>query len=387
MLPNPADRGRTVVGPNGGSAGIIRGPIGTATYIRGPEGNGVATVRTRQGTAAVARLPDGSVKTAWRGNDYWYNHGYWYAPCWNNDEVWYQPVYPPEGYWTSTTPWESDEPVTPVVVNDNTYYQYDDAYYAKTTQNGQEGYQVVQDPNPQPATPQPVITETASPLEILKAGLGYLAGLEQFTMTVTDSYDELTEAGQKVSFTSQRTIFLRRPNKVSIQYSSDNNSRRVVYDGLTLTFLDLKKDAYGQAQIPGTIDVALEKIAQNYGATLPVTELLRTDLYERVVPKVQTAEYIGVDTIGGGECHHLGLTTQDRDVEIWVATGDQPLIRKVSISYPQVPARPRYTMQIDSFDTAAVPNEAFAYVIRAGATKVDLTFRTVNKSSAVIPAQ
>jgi hypothetical protein len=149
-------------------------------------------------------------------------------------------------------------------------------------------------------------------------------------------------------------------------------TRAGVLDGKNLTLVDKKKNAYGQAVVPPTIDGALDKLASDYGVVVAVAELLRTNLYERVAPNLQTGQYLGKDTIAVYECDHLGFTTADKDVEVWLQTGASPLLRKISMSYKNVPSRPRYTMLITGFDPTPVPDQLLKAQIPEGAAKIDL---------------
>ncbi len=367
-----------VVGPGGGRAGVIVGPAGGAVGgIRGPGGGAAAGARGPWGgRAAVARLPDGSTHVRWNGADYWRHNGRWYDGHWDGDGIWYWPVYPPVGWWTPTIDY-GDVQYTTIVINDSTYYESEGVYYEKATQNGQEGYAVV-------AEPKQAATRTDAglpdPFEVLKKSLDYLAKLPEFTISASDAYDEVTEDGQKVSFTSQRTMYVKRPGRVAIDFRDADESRKTVLDGKQVTLIDRVKNLYGQAPTPATIDESLDKLSSDYGITVAIAELVRTNLYARVFPKIQTGQYLGKDTIGVYECDHLGFTTPDVDWEAWFQTGDKPLLRKLSISYKQAPSRPRYTMLFSRFDVSEVPDYVFKADIPAGAVHIEP--RPVNAGGA-----
>ncbi|MCE5327505.1 MAG: DUF2092 domain-containing protein [Planctomycetaceae bacterium] len=338
--------------------------------IRGPAGGAVGGVRGPGGAAgAVARLPDGAASVRWHGNDYWHNQGHWYSPYWNGDSIWYRPIYPPVGWFTPSLNWGQ---VNTVVIDNTTYYESQGVYYQKSTQDGQEGYAVA--PEPAQATVQTNESENLpNPFDVLKNGLGYLARQPQFTMTVSDVYDEVTEDGKKVSFTSSRDVYVRRPSNLAVEYRGDNESRRVVLDGKNVTLLDRTKNSYGQAPMAGTIDAALDTLATQYGMVVAAGELMRTNLYDRVSAKMQTGQYLGQDTIGVYACDHVGFTTPDTDLEAWFQTGDRPLLRKFSIAYKNMPARPRYSMMITRFETSPVADYQLKAEIPPGTQQVSLT--------------
>lgn len=355
-------------GPGGGSAGVVRGPGGGAAgYIKGPGGAGAAGVRGPYGgAAAIARLPDGSTHVAWRGSDYWYHGGYWYNPYWHDDEIWYWPCYAPVGYFTTTIDC-GDGVAQPVVINGVTYYNCRDVYYSQTTQDGQAGYVVAENPNPPAAEPN-----APDPFAILERGLDFLGTQAQFNMTVNDIYDEVTTNGQKVSYNTKRNIFVRRPGNVAIEFRGDDQDHRTVLAGDTLTIIDRTKNIYSQTPVPPTIDDALDTIAKKYDTSVVVAELLRADLYKRVAPNILSGQYLGQDQLTGYLCDHLAFTTENADYEFWFDAGNTPLLRRLSISYSTAPGRPRYTMVVTRFSPASMPDAAFEVRIPAGAKLVPL---------------
>lgn len=359
---------------------MVRGPAGgTVAGIRGPNGGAVGAASGRWGnTGAIARLPEGARNVDWNGNNYWFVGGRCYNPYWHDDEVWYEPIYPPVGYYTPTIVYDNAAPVDTVVIGDNTYYESEGVYYEKTTKDGQEGYAVVAEPK------QATIgadANTPDPFELLKKGLNYLATQPQFTMSVSDSYDEVTGGGQKVSFTTRREIYVRRPGNVAIEYRGDKESRRAVLDGKNFTLIDNTKKAYGQVPVPATIDEALDKLAADYGLVVGAAELLRANIYDRASARIQTGQYLGKDTVAVYACDHLAFTTPDADWEAWFQTGDKPLLRKFSIAYKNVPSRPRYTMTIPKYEASPVPDGQLEAQIPAGAQQVSLQPRPAENAS------
>ena len=363
--------------PSGGVGAVMVGASGAAIAgARGPNGGAVLAGRGAWGNSgAVARLPNGAAAVRWNGNNYWQSNGRWYSPYWYNDAVWYTPIYPPVGWYTPDIYWGTPEPV---VIDNTTYYESEGVYYEKTTKDGQQGYAVVAEPE----TPAPAADPNLpNPFDVLKKGLAYLATQPQFHMNIADSYDEVTSAGQKISYSSYRDIYVTRPQNIAVDFRGDTESRRAVFDGKTITLVDLTKNAYGQAPLPGTIDEALDKLATDYGVVVPAAELMRTNLYDRVSAAIQTGQYLGRDKVALFDCDHVGFTTPAADWEAWFSTGDQPLLRKYSVAYKNVPARPRYTMTILNWNTSDVADTVFAVKIPEGAQQVPLKPRQAEEAS------
>jgi hypothetical protein len=124
--------------------------------------------------------------------------------------------------------------------------------------------------------------------------------------------------------------------------------------------------------MPLDIDAALDKLSTDYGVKVAVAELLRTNLYDRILSNIQTGQYLDKEPVGGVDCDHVAFVTPDADWEAWFQTGDRPVLRKFSIAYRNAPSRPRYTMLIDKFDTGNVSGGSFVAAVPPGSTRVDL---------------
>lgn len=57
--------------------------------------------------------------------------------------------------------------------------------------------------------------------------------------------------------------------------------------------------------------------------------LLLDNFYETLMGGVQELRYVGVEDVKGQPCHRLHFVEADFDWDLWIAAGDQPLIRKI----------------------------------------------------------
>jgi len=340
-----------VVGPGGGAAGAVRGPGGAgaagvrgpyggaAGAVWGPRGYGVAGVRGPYGGGYITTLPNGAFHYPWHDHDYWCFGFSWYTPCWVGDSVYYGWAYPPVGYYYPSLPPEYNT----TVINNNTYYESEGVYYQEGEKDGKKGYVVAEAPEGAKAA-EPA---GENPFKILKGMCDYLAGLQKISAVAQTTTDELGESGEKVQVSARRMIYVSRPdNKVAVDVTGDKGTKRFVYDGKTVSMLDSTKNVYSAIQVPGTIDAALDTLAQDYGVALPLGDLLYKDLYDRLEARTAAGQYIGLHEVNGLKCHHMAFLTQMASWEIWVETGDKPVPRKITIDYGQDAARSRYSAEI-----------------------------------------
>jgi hypothetical protein len=70
---------------------------------------------------------------------------------------------------------------------------------------------------------------------------------------------------------------------------------------------------------------------------LPLAELLSSQRAKMLAEHVRAAAYVEPSQIAGVPCDHLALRGDQADLQLWVAQGNQPLPRRLVITYtPQV---------------------------------------------------
>jgi hypothetical protein len=378
-----------VVGPGGGGAAGIRGPGGAgagaiwtprgygAAGFRGPNGYGVAGIRGPYGSAVVTNLPPHVLPYPWHGRDYWYVSFSWYGQYWRGDDVYYAWVYPPSGFYYPSLP----ESYTTVVINNTTYYCSDDVYYREGEKDGQKGYVVAEAPEGAAAE------QGENPFNILKSACDYVAGLEKFTAIVSTTTDEVLESGEKIQASSRRTLYVSRPDKVAVDALTDGGEKRSVYDGKTVSMFDRAKDVYAVVPMPPTIDATLDTLAQNYGIAMPLGDLLYKDAYDRLVARVATGQYVGMHKVGSVDCHHLAFSGDTVDWEVWIEAGEKPVLRKVTVDYKQVTAKPRFSALIVAWmESPASLGDVFEFKPPAGAKQIEVLPVRAGAAPAAKPA-
>ncbi len=369
-------RGDVVKGPAGGAAGRVEGPRGgAAAGVRGPGGNAAVAARGPYGGRGVAGLSSNYHRENWHGNTYYHWDHHFYRPYWWNNSVYYWPVAVPVGYFYPTLPSDS---IQYTAQDGNNYYYYDGSYYQPSQQDGQSGYVAVQGPN-QPTTqaaddaPTPQFANAPpDPFDTLKKAADFLASQQQLTMTVEDTFDEVNDAGQKVQLSSTRTIYLQRPDKLAVEFTSDQQQRKALYDGNVFTAVDMDKNLYATVAQKGSLDNMLDTLAKKYNMAMPLDDLLYSNPYERLVSQIEAGQYVGQDTVEGVACDHLAFRQEGSDWEAWIQQGPTPMIRKVSINYSGQTGQPRYEFDVTQWNSGAVPASAFQLSLPKDAKQIDM---------------
>lgn len=227
-----------------------------------------------------------------------------------------------------------------------------------------------QEPAPQ-AAPSRRVDPRAD--EILKKMGALLAAAPRFALEAEETFDEVSENAPRVQLTNLRRVGVERPSRFAADATGDTLTRASWYDGKTLTVLDKARNVYLSVEAPGTIDAVLDKVADEYGVVIPLTDLLYADPYAVLSEGVLYGEYLGLHQAAGVLCHHLAFSQASIDWQVWIEAGDQPLPRKLVITYVDEPGQPQYAAVIRRITLdPQFPEGLFQFEAPEGATRLDL---------------
>ena len=196
---------------------------------------------------------------------------------------------------------------------------------------------------------------------------------KHFRFQTIDTIDEVLETGQKLQFSHTRSGTISRPNKLRIDTMGDITNKSVWKDEKTFTLLDKDHNLYGQIDATGTIDETIDMLMERYGVSMPMADLLSGNPYKVLLSRVKTGEYVGLHNVGKIKCHHLAFTQEDVDWQVWIDAGDKPALRKMVITYKQLPGEPQYCVTLQSVEhlAEAPPQEVFQFKAPEGAEKIE----------------
>jgi hypothetical protein len=170
-----------------------------------------------------------------------------------------------------------------------------------------------------------------------------------------------------------RRFAVVRPSRFASDASGDTLNRSAWYDGRTLSALEKDDNEYLTVEMPGTIDAVLDKLSDEYGVVVPLSDLVYSDVYATLMEGVVYGEYLGIHQAAGVACHHLAFSQEDVDWQIWIEAGDRPLPRKILISYAEEPGAPQYTATIRRWNLdPKLPDDLFVFEAPDGATRISL---------------
>ncbi|HEY7313896.1 MAG TPA: DUF2092 domain-containing protein [Gemmataceae bacterium] len=216
--------------------------------------------------------------------------------------------------------------------------------------------------------PKPKIEPKAD--EILKKACACMADLKQFGLKIEETFDQMSEAGQKLQFTNHRKVLVRRPGRLMADSEGDTTKRHFYYDGKTITLFDPIGKTYATVEAPATLDAMFDFLQQELGFSTPAADLLFSDPYKVLTEQVEEGEYVGEHRVGNKKCHHLAFRQRGTDWQLWVDAGDKPLPLKFLITYRRLPGEPQFATVLDWDTSIKVASDAFTFKPPDGAKKI-----------------
>ena len=236
-----------------------------------------------------------------------------------------------------------------------------------------------QTPTTQP-TSAPAIDPVAD--QVLREATQFLAQTPAFTVHAEIWKDQVLPSGHKIQVTRQEEMEVRRPDRLHVEQHAHHRRRSIWYDGKSVTVLDRESQMYGAAEAPSNIDQTLDMLAADYDITVPLEDLAVTDPYQSAMKNVTAGGYFGDETVLGVPCRHIGFSTDRIDWQLWVEAGEQPLPRKIVITYKNESQSPQYIAILSNWSLRNRASDlAFQFVPPRGSQQVTLASVRANEKS------
>lgn len=199
-----------------------------------------------------------------------------------------------------------------------------------------------------------------------------LAAAKVFTFNAYTCRQQFLGDGQRVEFAHNQRVFVRRPDHIAAVIQGDQGDSEFVFDGRTVTLLNARDHIYGQTEIVGDLDHLFDTLATRYAMTLPLVDLVLADPAKALLSHAGSCEDLGTGYVFDTKCRHLAIRQDAIDWEIWIQQGDQPLPRKLAITYKDSPGVPQYVAYLSDWNlTADVPDARFTFHPDQGDKHVD----------------
>ncbi|MBW2273465.1 MAG: DUF2092 domain-containing protein [Deltaproteobacteria bacterium] len=219
--------------------------------------------------------------------------------------------------------------------------------------------------------PGPAIDPEAR--KVLKQMGTHIQSLKAFEISSDSTSEYRLDNGMLVERATRTTLVVQRPDRFRGTSVGDDRHQYLYLDGGVLTLYTHKGRYYAQADVPKSVSAGLEYALDEFGIEAPLLDLLFDDASERFVDGVETASYLGKTQVRGVECHQVALRDPAVDVQIWVATGKKPVMRKVVIADRWVTGSPKFTSIMDWNDSPKIEKKTFVFEPPEGSMEIQFT--------------
>jgi hypothetical protein len=358
--------------PGVGRPGVGRPGVGRPGQLPGRRpGGGLGGV--------LDRLPPGAAQLPYRGNNYYRHGGNYYRRYWHNGALRYVGCRPPYGIYVGELPYGYQT----ADYGGSTYY-YDDSgtyYTSGTSSSGSIGY-VVSEPPKEAVATAPKEQEVPDPFVLLKNMSDYMGRQDTFDFTATDTVNGKTDSGTSAQLSTQRLVKVQRPNRIYVEAKGDVANRKVWYDGKQLAVYSPAEKVYGITDAPDSIDDTLDFVSEKFGMSVPLADLLYSNIYESVMPGLKSGQYLGISKVGNVDCHHLAFEGKSADLQVWIQRDGTPVVRKIVIANNQAASHPRYTATVTTWNL--IPKhfpDQFTFTPPKGAEKIEMLANDAGEES------
>ena len=220
------------------------------------------------------------------------------------------------------------------------------------------------------------------PDQLLRQMSEKLAQAKSLSFKVNRKLDAALVEGRDVPENTQIEISVSRPGKFLARSDSKDNVRHLFFDGQNLSVYDETMKLYATVPVAGTIDEAVAKVDETYGFTPPLAEFILSDPYKALSQLIKSKAYKGKENIAGVECHHLSLSGDVADSELWIGTSDL-LPRKLKATFKDREGGPKLEADFTSWNLApTLDDKIFAFAAPPDAEKVDMVTEAQMKETA-----
>ena len=209
------------------------------------------------------------------------------------------------------------------------------------------------------------------PFDLIRATNARLSAASSFSVHVENRFDVVLSDGAKVEYSGALDVLVDRPGGLFLDYGDDLSAKQVWYDGQTMTILDTLKNLYVAVGVEGTVAEAVARVAREHGARMPLAPLLREDRLEALESSMATT-YLGIHDAEGDPCHHLLLRGDRADMQLWLTTGDEPLLRKMVVTFWDIESSPAQELTFSNWNLEAnIDPAAFNAQLPEGAVAIE----------------
>lgn len=184
--------------------------------------------------------------------------------------------------------------------------------------------------------------------DILNSMSSFYSKLDSFKLDY--SADNMMEGNRgRADIRKMYNVIIQRPNKLSVIYKTGNTASAysAVCDGNNLHIISHNNNQHTEEIAPTLISDLRTKSSEGAmkfrGATFGLGWLLCSDIALNFKTNLTTITYVGEEILDGKYCYKLHANIKRAEWDVWIESGDQPLLRRMVFNKKADPASPDHT--------------------------------------------
>lgn len=199
----------------------------------------------------------------------------------------------------------------------------------------------------------------------------YLASLESFGLVSTFGTEVVLDNAQNVEIGGTASYVVRRPDRLRVNLVSDFGEREFIYDGETLYVVSPRENVFGEVGVGPTIKEMLETVAYHLGIEVPMADLFDWGTEDAPIDAVLEGFLVGNAQLEGVTTKHWAFRTANKDFQIWIQDGEQPLPRRIVIEDNAQFGRPAFQADLTWNLEQPIADDDFTFTPPDGASFIN----------------
>jgi hypothetical protein len=206
--------------------------------------------------------------------------------------------------------------------------------------------------------------------EILNKAYEYIGNMDTYAFKAVIIDNETQDDGTMIKERFDVSVKVDRPGKLRVDTKGTAKDRSSYINNGVYTMIDHGFGYYGQLKTPETIDGALDHIFENFGIKAPLAQLIYTDMDKRL--KFIKSKSFGTMMVDGTECNYVAFSNLIKEVHVWIATGNEPLVKAYSIIDNTDENEYRINTSLHWDANAKISDSDFVFKAPKGAAKISV---------------
>jgi hypothetical protein len=169
------------------------------------------------------------------------------------------------------------------------------------------------------------------------------------------------------------TVTVRRPDRLLIDATGDDGSRKLIYDGKTVVLALGDGKTYASLPVPDTIERMMQVVMGRFGVDFPLADFLTDTPDKAFLTGVTAGREVNTVMIDGVPCRHLVFSQPPGiELELWLQKNDPAVPRRLIVTYSSLPGKPNFVAEMSDWNFTVHPSDAdFAFKPPEGAKQVE----------------